>query len=122
VGDIDLAFNFDSVNNGYGAMENVGTFIVPGVFVDAVWMNSGPNAFPAMQDIRVREALVAAIDRRGIADQFGGEGAGQQLPLTWYPSQFGNPDLPFREYDVEKARALLTEAGWVDDDADESAD
>lgn len=122
VGDIDLAFNFDSVKNGYGAMDNVDTFIVSGVFVDAIWMNSGPNAFPAMQDLRVREALVAAIDRRGIADQYGGEGAGQQLPLSWYPEQFGNPDMAFREYDVEKARELLTEAGWVDDDGDESDD
>lgn len=119
VGDIDLAFNFDSVNNGYGEMENVGTFIVPGVFVDAIWMNSGPNGFAAMQDVRVREAIVHAIDRRGIADQFGGEGAGEQLTRTWFPEQFTNPEVGFREYDVELARNLLTEAGWVDDDGDE---
>jgi peptide/nickel transport system substrate-binding protein len=119
VGDIDLAFNFNSVDNGYDEMENVGTFIVPGVFVDAIWMNSGPFAFAAMQDVRVREALVHAIDRRGIADQFGGEGAGQQLTTSWFPPQFTNPDVGFREYDVEMARTMLTEAGWVDDDADE---
>jgi ABC-type transport system substrate-binding protein len=119
VGDIDVAFNFDSVNNGYGAMDSVSTFIVPGVFVDAIWMNSGPNAFPAMQDARVREAIVHAIDRRGIADQFGGEGAGAQLTRSWYPEQFTDPELGFREYDVEGARALLTEAGWVDDNGDE---
>ncbi|MBC8171893.1 MAG: hypothetical protein H7X77_09475 [Anaerolineae bacterium] len=122
VGDIDVAFNFNTVTNGYGAMDNVGTFIVPGVFVDAIWMNSGPNAFAAMQDVRVREALVHAINRRGIADQFGGAGAGEQLTKSWYPAQFTDPDLGFREYDLEKARALLTEAGWVDDDADESAE
>ncbi|MCU0495989.1 MAG: ABC transporter substrate-binding protein [Anaerolineae bacterium] len=122
VGDIDLAFNFDTVQNGYGAMENVGTFIVPGVFVDAIWMNSGPNAFPAMQDVRVREALVHAIDRRGIADTFSGEGAGEQLTRSWFPPQFTDPNLGFREYDLERARTLLTEAGWVDDNADEAAD
>lgn len=119
VGDIDLAFNFDTVQNGYGAMDNVGTFIVPGVFVDAIWMNSGPNAFPAMQDVRVREALVHAIDRRGIADTFSGEGAGEQLTRSWFPPQFTDPNLGFREYDLERARTLLTEAGWVDDNADE---
>jgi peptide/nickel transport system substrate-binding protein len=122
VGDIDIAFNFDSVNNGYGGMENVGTFIVEGVFVDAIWMNSGPNSRPAMQDVRVREALVAAIDRRGIANQFGGEGAGDLLPRSWYPPQFTDPNLGFREYNVDLARQLLTEAGWVDDDGDEAPD
>jgi peptide/nickel transport system substrate-binding protein len=119
VGDIDLAFNFNSVDNGYGEMADVGTFIVPGVFVDAIWMNSGENAFIAMQDVRVREALIHAIDRRGIADQFGGEGAGEQLTRSWFPEQFTDPELGFREYDVELARQMLTEAGWVDDDGDE---
>lgn len=122
VGDIDVAYNFNSVTNGYTTMENVGTFIVPGVFFDAIWMNSGPNAFPAMQDARVREALVSAIDRRTIADQFAGPGTGAQLTTSYYAPQFTNPETGFREYDVEKARALLTEAGWVDDDADEAAD
>ncbi len=119
VGDIDVAFNFDSVNNGYGEIDNVGMFIVSGVFVDAIWMNSGPNAFAAMQDVRVREAIVHAIDRRGIADEFGGEGAGEQLTRTWFPEQFTNPEVGFREYDVDLARELLTEAGWVDHDGDE---
>ncbi|HEX2621507.1 MAG TPA: ABC transporter substrate-binding protein, partial [Phototrophicaceae bacterium] len=41
---------------------------------------------------------------------------------SWFPDQFADPNLGFREYDVEAARAELTEAGWVDDDADESAD
>jgi ABC-type transport system substrate-binding protein len=119
VGDIDLAFNFNSVDNGYTTMENVGTFIVPGVFVDAIWMNSGPQSFAAMQDVRVREALIAAIDRRSIAEQFGGEGAGQLLTRSWFPEQFTDPELGFREYDIDAARTMLTEAGWVDDDADE---
>jgi peptide/nickel transport system substrate-binding protein len=120
VGDIDMAFNFDGVNNGYGEMANVGLFSTVGVYVDGVWFNGGPNAFPAMQDVRVREALIHAIDRRGIADQFAN--AGNSIPLSWYPPQFTSPNLQFREYDVDMARQLLTEAGWVDDDGDESAD
>jgi peptide/nickel transport system substrate-binding protein len=100
-------------------MANVETFYTPGVYVDAIWMNSGPYAFPAMQDVRVREALVTAIDRRSIAEQFAGEGAGQSLTRAWVPAAFTPPDLPFREYDQEKARQMLTEAGWVDADGDE---
>jgi len=130
VGDIDLAFNFagdvtaDADGNpvGYYAMENVEVFNTPGVFVDGIWMNSGPNAFAAMQDVRVREGLIHAINRRGIADQFAGPGAGAALTRAWVPAQFTPADLPFREYDVDQARQLLTDAGWVDDDADESAD
>jgi peptide/nickel transport system substrate-binding protein len=119
VGDIDVAFNFDVINNGYGDMENVDTFIVDGVFYDAIWMNSGPFSFAAMQDVRVREGLVAAIDRRGIAEQFAGEGAGALLSRSWFPPQFTDPSLGFREYDVDLARQLLTEAGWIDEDGDE---
>jgi ABC-type transport system substrate-binding protein len=85
-------------------------------------MNSGPYAFPAMQDVRVREALVHAIDRRTLAEQFAGPGAGAALPRSWFPEQYVPDDLPFREYDVELARQLLTESGWIDDDGDETAD
>lgn len=130
VGDIDMAYNFagdvtsDADGNpvGYYAMDNVAVFSTPGVYVDGIWLNSGPFAFAAMQDVRVREALIHAINRRGIADQFAGPGAGEALTRAWVPPQFTPPDLPFREYDVELARQLLTDAGWVDDDGDESAD
>src|SRR5690606_17458209 len=37
------------------------------------------------------------------------------IPASWAYT----PDLQY-EYDVEAARELLTEAGWVDDDNDES--
>jgi len=130
VGDIDMAFNFngsipaDADGNalGYYAMDNVTVWNTPGVFVDAIWMNAGVNAFAAMQDVRVREALVSAIDRRNIAEQFAGPGTGQLLTKAWVPEQYTPADLPFREYNIDQARQLLTDAGWVDDDGDESAD
>jgi peptide/nickel transport system substrate-binding protein len=120
VGDIDMAFNFEPVAQpAYNDMENVEVFSTESVFVDALWFNSGPFAFPAMQDVRVREALVHAIDRRAIANTFVEAGAGDRIPRSWYPVQFTNPDLPFREYDFARAQELLTAAGWVDDDGDE---
>jgi peptide/nickel transport system substrate-binding protein len=120
VGDIDMAYNFDGVNNGYKEMANVGVFSTKGVYVDGVWLNGGPNAFPAVQDIRVRKAIYMALDRRGIADQFAN--SGNSLPTSWYPAAFTSPNIKFIEHDPDGARALLTEAGWVDDDGDESAD
>ena len=122
VGDIDVAFNFDGVNNGYGDMANVTKFVTDSVYEDALWMNPGPNASPAMQDPKVREAIIAATDRRAIATQFSGEGADKLLTPSWYFPQWTSPNIKFREYDIDKARSLLTEAGWVDDDGDESAD
>jgi peptide/nickel transport system substrate-binding protein len=130
VGDIDMAFNFagdvtaDADGNpvGYYAMADVEVFSTPGVFVDGIWLNSGPFAFPALQNVSVREAIIHAINRRGIADQFAGPGAGAALTRAWVPEQFVPADLPFREFDVELARQMLTDAGWVDDDGDEAAD
>lgn len=120
VGDIDLAFNYDGTVSDYDTMENVTEFFTDGVFNDALWFNMGEFAFPAMQDVRVREALVHAIDRRGMAESVLGAGTSALIPKSWFPSQFWPEDLPYREFDVTLAQQLLTEAGWVDDDGDEA--
>jgi peptide/nickel transport system substrate-binding protein len=122
VGDTDMAFNYDGTVSNYESMENVTEFFTDGVFNDALWFNMGEFAFPAMQNVNVRQALVHAIDRRGMADNIFGEGNSDLIPRSWFPSQFWPEDLPFLEYDVELARQLLTDAGWVDDDGDESAE
>jgi microcin C transport system substrate-binding protein len=63
------------------------------------------------QDIRVRKALayllnIDLINEKLMYDQY--------IPLySYFPSFFNNnPDLPRFNYDPEKARALLAEAGW----------
>ncbi|NWF68553.1 MAG: hypothetical protein HXY40_05660 [Chloroflexi bacterium] len=122
VGDIDMAFNYDGSVSDYESMANVTEFFTVGVFNDALWMNMGEFAFPAMQDVRVREAIVHALDRRSMAENVLGAGTGALIPRSWFPEQFVQADLPFREYDVDLARQLLTEAGWVDDDGDEGPD
>lgn len=74
--------------------------------------NPGPRDNPLSNDVRVREALELAIDRNVINDVvFGGEFVvgNQAVPPTspWYVPEFA---VPAR--DVERARALLTEAGY----------
>ena len=73
---------------------------------------SGENPF---QDIRVREAVAHAIDREAILENLIGEPA-QLVDTACYPSQFGctHEDARQFEYDPEKARALLEEAGYPD--------
>ncbi len=67
---------------------------------------------PILKDIRVRQALILGIDRDAISQKLF---AGRQPvahtsvnPLDWVYAD----DIPKYAYDPEKARRLLTEAGW----------
>ncbi|HOA77633.1 MAG TPA: ABC transporter substrate-binding protein, partial [Thermosynergistes sp.] len=65
-------------------------------------------------DVRVRKALQMAIDRKLILDElFYGKG---HLENGIMPRGLicHNPDLPAIEYDPEKAKALLAQAGYPD--------
>ena len=68
---------------------------------------------PMMQDLKVRQAILAGIDREALRDAvWAGKGPliGSMVPPTdpWYEDLSGlNP------YDPEKARSLLAEAGYA---------
>ena len=69
----------------------------------------------ALQDIRVRQAISHAIDRKTMTEQIVGEGA-RVLNTFCFPSQFGCTDVGAvtYDYDPEKSKALLVEAGYGD--------
>jgi len=73
---------------------------------------------PMFQDKRVRQALSYAINKQEIIDGvllgYGVAATGPYKPDTWVY----NPDVPRYDYNPEKARALLAEAGWSDSDGD----
>jgi peptide/nickel transport system substrate-binding protein len=77
---------------------------------------------PKYSDVRVRQALAYAINRQGMVDSLlDGHGIVLDAPMiasSWaYPKREEGILNPY-EYNPEKAKELLKEAGWTDTDGD----
>ncbi|MCD6599444.1 MAG: peptide ABC transporter substrate-binding protein [Dehalococcoidia bacterium] len=74
---------------------------------------------PALKDVKVREALDWALDEKVAAELDHGKYAipGCQYLSTYY-GDFSHTELPGRGYDLDKARQILDEAGYLDTDGD----
>ncbi|WP_246559551.1 peptide ABC transporter substrate-binding protein [Leptothoe kymatousa] len=72
---------------------------------------------PILRDFRVRQAIDYGIDRQAIARQLYGDLGQATSQLLVAPNPAGEQPIPFK-HDVETAKALLDEAGWVDSDGD----
>ena len=73
------------------------------------------QAVPELQDRRVREALSYAVDKDALIKQVLPEGT--QKATQFLPEVVNgyNPDVTTYDYDPEKAKALLEEAGYTAD-------
>ena len=71
------------------------------------------NGHPALQDVRVRQAIAYAVDFDAICEKLL---YGKTYPPAtyWEETPYAYPDANPYKYDPEKAKALLDEAGWVD--------
>lgn len=70
-----------------------------------------PNPFT---DVKVRQAVNHAIDRQALVDNLL-KGKSKVVSTACFPSQFGCvQDVTSYDYDPEKAKALLAEAGYPD--------
>ena len=68
-----------------------------------------------LQDVRVRQALNYAIDREALINSSVLFGCGMIANSPVGPNLYGyDPDCPAYLYDLEKAKALLAEAGYKD--------
>jgi len=80
----------------------------------ASWSYLGFNLRkPYLQDVRVRRAMAYAIDRQLIVDKIM-YGLGAPIYSAYPPTCWCyNPDVPHYDYNPERARQLLAEAGWT---------
>lgn len=74
---------------------------------------------PLFSDVKVRWALSHCVDRNAIIEKIHfGLAVPIQSPVYFEDKKYYNPDLPKIDYDLEKAKKLLAEAGWKDSDGD----
>ncbi|PYI53136.1 peptide-binding protein [Paenibacillus flagellatus] len=77
---------------------------------------------PLFQDKKVRQALTMAIDRKGIVDSVV-EGQGKVVNSQTPPTYWTYTDnVPKFEFNADKAKQLLAEAGWKDTNGDGTLD
>lgn len=110
-GDIDLAYDIVANDRSKVAEnENLTLFEAPSLTCYYVSMNMNKAPF---NDQRVRQAINYAIDRQTIVDTIM-YGYGQPADDIIAPAVFGYAGSGVYEFDQEKAKALLAEAGYAD--------
>jgi len=81
------------------------------------WVELNVNA-PPFDDVRVRQALNYAVDKELIIEAiYGGNAVALPGPLSPF-NNYVNQSLQPYEYSVDKALALLAEAGYTDSNGD----
>lgn len=110
-GDIDVAHDLTGEQaNELKNIEGVRVVMTPGQANEYVGMNAGWGPF---QDVRVRQAVKYAIDYDAIIERVRGGFAirnQQFLPAGYFGYVENNP----YEHDLDKAKALMAEAGYAD--------
>ena len=102
----------DLAASGQVQVVNAKTFRVSYLTMDRAGRSGTDMAANPLYDKRVRQAIAHAIDRNAIAKQLVGE-ASEMIHSACHPAQFGcTQEVPQYEYDPEKAKALLAEAGF----------
>ncbi len=96
---------------------NVKVQPVPGKWTGqpSFYFNPNPelSSSPFTQDVRLRRAAQHATNRQAMAQVLGFGYGEPQHGFSWYPGVPGyDQDVPEYEYDLEKARQLVREAGY----------
>ena len=76
---------------------------------------------PALQDVRVRQAIAMALDRETLNQDLL-LGLTTPVESLWAGTPYESPNITPWPYDPAAANALLDEAGWVDSNSDGTRD
>lgn len=108
-GEVDLAYDL-SVNDipKVNSDDKLTVYEIPSLTCWYVSMNMNKKPF---DNPKVREAMSMAIDRQTIIDTINA-GSGQTADAIVAPAVFGYYSTGVREYNPEKAKELLAEAGY----------
>lgn len=110
-GDVDVALNIAANDvERVREMENADIVMVPSYRYTTLTMSMQDEI---LQDKHVREALVYAIDKSLLVDVVYGDTA-DVLNGVMPTNAIGYKEMTPTEYDPEKAKALLAEAGYAD--------
>ncbi|PKM48105.1 MAG: peptide ABC transporter substrate-binding protein [Firmicutes bacterium HGW-Firmicutes-8] len=107
-GEIDLAYLEPDQMERAEKVESIKVYQVPTADYRVMMYNMKS---PLWQDIRVRKAVNYAIDRQAVLDGIlkgKGQVAYGPLQLNWA----NNPNITKYDYNLDKAKSLLAEAGW----------
>src|SRR5699024_1053957 len=112
-GEVDIALGLQNpeIYAQLLEVEGINSGEVTSSTVHGIGFNTRMEPF---DDVRVRRALLHALDREAIAEVIWG-GLAEPAYSDLAPPYLGhNPDVPRYEYDPELARELLAEAGYPD--------
>ncbi len=113
-GAVDVAWNLDPDSIPLVESNNFRTSTVPLPNVLAVALRTEGNSNSPLQDLRVRQALNIAIDKEAMADLILG-GLVSPASQGALPGTVGyDEEIRGYEYNPDRARSLLTEAGYKD--------
>lgn len=134
-GSVDYAWNIQVPAEQLAEMtagDSQGTLLNPeSSYVEYILMNfTDPNAetdagerssleypHPFLTDLTVRQAIAHAVDRDAIAALYGESGPPTTQVLV-SPATLRSPNETPYGYDLIRAKALLDEAGWIDENGD----
>jgi len=111
-GEIDVNTREEDViaTEQFAATEGSTPYILPTPYVQQFTMN---NADPVFADPIVRKAIAHALDRAAMVRTVVGDETYVALSVMGPGHWAYNPDVPAYEFDPEKAKSMLDQAGWA---------
>jgi peptide/nickel transport system substrate-binding protein len=115
-GAVDWATITPGIAEQASAIDGVELHSLPGFEMIHIFLQLDPSETMLFQDARIREALMLALDREALLDEFwhghGRVAHGTLPPGSWAHQQVEN----LYDHDRERAGELLTDAGWATSD------